>query len=602
MTGTGQRVLAVKKLDPGYSGTYGAKTGKDFCWTCHNTTAATSAGYISTASWNASTGTDHKTYFPTTDAGHNKSTGAVTMDNPRVPHKENIACKGCHSEHGSTNSQLIAEQVNGAAATFDNTTNAQINGTYNAFCRNCHSTSGLGGPYWPGNPASGTSYVFSGHGSSTKTRSISYSPPVPAKTQTIYVGVCKQCHNPHGTQYANYTLAFEEDLCYQCHAAAGPGRLLTPGNFSIQRQFTQGSAPGATAAFRMAYNRSAAGAAVPLSRHPVLDTEQNQTFTNITKNTNGTVTNNTATTGAIECLNCHNPHLNGGTTPSSLYWKVLDADVQPGQAGYPTALRAYATTNTLVVGGVTRNYAANTGTDLNPDHPAGIHGTTPYNPVNPAADVTADSIKFCLACHDNTVPTGTSPNVLMGTTNPPMNIAQKYLGDGTVAPIKHGSGDGSNNLGNQAWRPRYPYQGTTFSNTTPSYAYAAIQCTTCHDAHGSQNVYFLREYIVVDGVVMNDSNAYLLGTGTAGSGAAISIPTGPAQSNGGLTADFYGKFCGTCHSPDGKWTGHNSSISGNVNTPSTETSCDGEHRWSRYQGGTDGIHDNAEAIGSRRSW
>lgn len=583
LAGTGPRFLAVKKLDPSYSGAYGAKTGNDFCWTCHNTTAATSAGYISTASWNASTGYDHKTYYPTTDAGHNKSSGAIVMAaNPRVPAKQSIACKGCHSEHGTANSKLIAEQVNGAAATFDATSDTQINATYNTFCRNCHATSGLGGPYWPGNAASGTSYINSGHGKSTKTRSIAYSPPVPAVNQNLYVGVCKQCHNPHGTQYANYTLDFEENLCYACHDADGPGRLLGPGNFSIQRQFTTGNAPGSSPAFLVAYNRSTAGAAVPLSRHPVLDSEQGQTYSVTKRGTGGGTA--AASTGAIECLNCHNPHLNGDTSPASLYWKVLDADVQPGQAGYPTALRDYKTTNTLVVGGVTRSYNAAAG-DYNPDHPLGTHPSQPYNPASGSAESTADSIKFCLACHDNTVPAGTSPSVSMGTA--PMDIASRWLGNPGLA---HGNGRG-NYLNKNDQRPRYPFQSATYSNNPPAQAYAAIQCTTCHDPHGSKNVYFLREYIVVDGIVMNNSNTYL-------NGAPINLPVWPVDASGRLYNDFFGQFCATCHS-SGRFANHEGGLG---NTPTTSVNCDNEHRWSRYQGGTDGLHDNANARGDKKSW
>lgn len=596
MTGTGVRFLVNKKVDPSFSGAYVVNTGKDFCWTCHNTTAATSAGYISSASWNAGTGSDHKTYYPTTDAGHNKTTGAVIMaNNPTVPSRQNIACKGCHSEHGSSNSKLIAGQVNGAAITFNSSTVAGYNTTYNPLCFGCHSSAGLGGTRWPGTAVSTATYTSSGHDVTAQNRSLTYSPPVPAVVQNLRVGVCKQCHNPHGTQYANYTLAFEEDLCYQCHAAAGPGRLLGPGSYSVQRQFTQGRVGGSTTApdFTRAYNRSAAGAAVPLSRHPVLDAEQAQTFTNIKKNQDGTITNVTATTGAIECLNCHNPHLNGSGVPSSNYWKVLDADIQPGQAGYPTALRVYATTNTL--GGFSYNSGtAAPNADANPDHPLGLHATAtqPYNPASGSAEATADSIKFCLACHDNTVPAGTSPEVSMGAANPgglPMNIATRYLATGNTG-IAHGNGRG-NYMNENDQRPRYPYQSSTYSNTPPARAYAAIQCTACHDPHGSQNVYFLREYIVVDGVNMNASNTYL-------GGAPINIPTWPISATGQLNNDFFGQFCGSCHS-SGNWSDHKGGLQA---TPLTNYRCDNEHEWSRYKGGTSGLHDNTVNRGDKKSW
>ena len=140
------------------------QTGNAFCFTCHDTSASLSTGYISTASWNTSTGFDHKTYYPTDDSGHNKSTGSLVMaQNPAVPSKENIACKGCHSEHGTTNDKLIAEQVNGQAVVFKSGSADDYNTYYNPFCVGCHVDAGLGGSYWPGSIA----YSASGHGAST---------------------------------------------------------------------------------------------------------------------------------------------------------------------------------------------------------------------------------------------------------------------------------------------------------------------------------------------------------------------------------------------------------------------------------------------------
>jgi len=202
---------------------------------------------------------------------------------------------------------------------------------------------------------------------------------------------------------------------------------------------------------------------------------------------------------------------------------------------------------------------------------------------SPAGIVTASTV--CLACHDNTVPAGTSPSVSMGTA--PMDIASRWLGNPGLA---HGNGRG-NYLNENDQRPRYPFQSATYSNTPPAQAYAAIQCTTCHDPHGSKNVYFLREYIVVDGIVMNNSNTYL-------NGAPINLPVWPVDANGRLYNDFFGQFCATCHS-SGRFANHKGGLG---NTPTTSVNCDNEHRWSRYQGGTDGLHDNANARGDKKSW
>lgn len=223
MAGTGQRFLAVKKLDPLFSGTYGAKTGNDFCWTCHNTTAATSAGYISSAAWNASTGYDHKTFYPTGNVSHNMSVGFASLTDSRVPSVQGpITCKGCHSEHGSTNDKLILEWVKGFAVTFRAWTDNDYNTTYTSLCTSCHGLAALGGFSWPGTG----SHAAAGHGASASTKVLSYSPPVPAKNQTLRVGQCKQCHEPHGTgdangAFLNLNRYFEEGVCYVCHNTVG---------------------------------------------------------------------------------------------------------------------------------------------------------------------------------------------------------------------------------------------------------------------------------------------------------------------------------------------------------------------------------------------
>ncbi|MHB8868215.1 MAG: cytochrome c3 family protein [Thermoleophilia bacterium] len=222
MTGTGQRFLAVKKLDPSYAGGYAPKTGNDFCWTCHNTTAAASAGYISAAAWNASTGYDHKTYYSTGNAGHNQTSGFASLTGSGVPSVQGpMTCKGCHSEHGSTNDKLIVQSIYGFAVNFRARTEDDYNTTYNSACRPCHGLT-VGGFSWPGS----ASYDASGHGVSTSTKGQTYAPPVPAKTQTLLVGECKQCHNPHGAgdangAFLNLTRYFEEGVCYVCHNTSG---------------------------------------------------------------------------------------------------------------------------------------------------------------------------------------------------------------------------------------------------------------------------------------------------------------------------------------------------------------------------------------------
>ena len=223
LEGTGPRLLAVKKLDTAMTGTYGPKTGNQFCWTCHESTAAGSQGYITAASWSASTGYDHRTYYPPAGTSHNKLDGiGFTQTGAHVPTKEGIACKGCHSEHGTTNTKLISGTVNLQAVTFDTRTEAALNATYNNLCNACHMNAGIGGLGWLGSAV----YATSGHGATGATSPLSYLPAIPVGDQALQVKVCKQCHEPHGAGDANgaypqLTRDFEERLCFRCHASTG---------------------------------------------------------------------------------------------------------------------------------------------------------------------------------------------------------------------------------------------------------------------------------------------------------------------------------------------------------------------------------------------
>jgi predicted CXXCH cytochrome family protein len=291
MTGTGARYLVTKKLDPSYSGAYGATSGNLFCWTCHESTAAASSGYISTASWDKSTGFDHKTYYSAGDTGHNKSTGSLVMaENPAVPSKENIACKGCHSEHGTTNDKLIAEQVNGQAATFRSGTAADYNTYYNPLCLACHGVAGLGGSYWPGSAI----YSASGHGTSTAPKALAYAPNDAAGSLLLQVNLCKQCHEPHGAGdtanpegYPNLTRLFEENVCYRCHGSA-PNPL---GAKNIQTEF------GGAYSHNLGMSTNAA-------RTHDQDAEDAKPVSGETGNSQLSGANR-----HVECADCHNVHV-----------------------------------------------------------------------------------------------------------------------------------------------------------------------------------------------------------------------------------------------------------------------------------------------------
>jgi hypothetical protein len=143
-----------------------------------------------------------------------------------------------------------------------------------------------------------------------------------------------------------------------------------------------------------------------------------------------------------------------------------------------------------------------------------------------------DMVNFCLACHDNTLPSG----VTYGTT--PKNIAEVYA----TTSEKHGRGDGSGTAdGGDKGSLKAPY-------TSTSPPYAALNCTDCHDPHGEEgNIYHLKNPVVVNGTTMSV---------TAGS----AIVTNTRYGNNG---DFNSGWCTFCHSGI---TGHGGSWSRDCGT------------------------------------
>jgi len=324
MTGSGERFLAPAGLDPNPAkrGPSLAQTGNAFCYTCHGGAASLSTAYISAASWNTSTGFDHKTYYPTGDTGHNKSTGSLVMaQNPAVPSKEDIACKGCHSEHGTANDKLVAEQVNGQSVVFKSGSAVDYNTYYNPLCVVCHGDAGAGGSYWPGSIA----FTASGHGASTAPKTLAYAPNDPAGNMQLQVRLCKQCHEPHGAgdaanplAYPNLTRLFEENVCYRCHGSA-PNPA---GARNLQTVF------GAASKHDLGMSANAA-------RKHDQDAEEAQPVSG---------GGNSQLSGAnrhVECADCHNvhsssnvlPHMQGTNLTSGVLAGVWGVDaVSPGIA------------------------------------------------------------------------------------------------------------------------------------------------------------------------------------------------------------------------------------------------------------------------------
>ncbi len=106
-----------------------------------------------------------------------------------------------------------------------------------------------------------------------------------------------------------------------------------------------------------------------------------------------------------------------------------------------------------------------------------------------------DMVEFCLACHDNNPPAG-------GVMSPGLyNIANSWGVTGTTD--KHGRTAG--NTGNNGYL-KVPWNNQPGTAET-AYPYAALNCTVCHEGHGSPNIFHLKSSITVRGVQMRVGGA-----------------------------------------------------------------------------------------------
>jgi predicted CXXCH cytochrome family protein len=116
-----------------------------------------------------------------------------------------------------------------------------------------------------------------------------------------------------------------------------------------------------------------------------------------------------------------------------------------------------------------------------------------------STDPEPDMITFCLVCHDS-AGNDTPQLVPAGVTLSPdlLNIAQTY----SVTDY-HGAPAGSNSANGfmkAPWQDINANGDGTWANAELTEAYAALQCTTCHDGHGSDNIFHLKTQINVRGV------------------------------------------------------------------------------------------------------
>ena len=147
--------------------------------------------------------------------------------------------------------------------------------------------------------------------------------------------------------------------------------------------------------------------------------------------------------------------------------------------------------------------------------------------------VEPDYVAFCLTCHDSTIPPGvTMPGNMV-------EIASNYLASNGAD--QHGNGDGSTGSTTSKGPLKRPW--TDVDGNDPSQNYAAIPCTTCHDQHGSPNIFHLKESITVAGQQLTT------GSTKAGvlDGVGVSTTYTLPDNGSGQTFLEWGGWCTFCH-------------------------------------------------------
>lgn len=153
-------------------------------------------------------GGDHVSYF-------NGSSHDISTPNPPSPSESKIKCLNCHVWHGSDLKPLLQTSINGNA----------ITGPNNSICYSCHI---------PADGAFSGQVMFSTVKHSMVSSSTVSSPVWPGSS--YQAGWCLNCHNPHGTATSDYRRATNNDLCVTCHDA---GTIPTSYSYRGRPSFDQ---------------------------------------------------------------------------------------------------------------------------------------------------------------------------------------------------------------------------------------------------------------------------------------------------------------------------------------------------------------------------
>jgi hypothetical protein len=146
-----------------------------------------------------------------------------------------------------------------------------------------------------------------------------------------------------------------------------------------------------------------------------------------------------------------------------------------------------------------------------------------------------DMIEFCNACHDGAGGSSQAGNSVLSP-----NLVQIGGAGGTYESDFHGTGFGGSG-GNGFLKP--PFQVDT--------DYASLQCTICHGAHGSDNIFNLRSSITVGAGTPSET---IMSTGGWDTGKAddIGFVVGTTYTlepaGGGAQENMqWGAWCSFCH-------------------------------------------------------
>lgn len=246
-------------------------------------------------------------------------------------------------------------------------------------------------------------------------------------------------------------------------------------------------------------------------------------------------------TGVVTCKNCHQPHKN-----VSYNCTVTPCDAPVADPDDGADLPNYSPTGSYNEHEYTIAY--NSGSDNDPTNPRGGGSVTE-----------PDYIQFCLTCHDGTTPAGVTISGSM------TNIANAYSGLGGETQDKHGPLPGPAAGGNAGkgglkapWVDLTDTSQGCKAGQTPIVCeeqgpYAAMNCTTCHGAHGTGSIFNLKSEITVAGTTMTVGGDGNMNDPSYAGDSSYTLPlidpsTGVVNDLTGVQTDHnWGAWCSFCH-------------------------------------------------------